>query len=232
MKQLDESSVVWIVRVSESMNALLALEPLLNADERERAARFRFPEDRARFTLGRALARKALGHFLARDPASIELTLTERGRPVLPQEELAFNITHAGDLVAVAVAKNARVGIDIERVERKVDLMGVGEKILSEEDFARFCALADEEKAAAFFRIWTRKEAYLKATGAGITDGLKEISVSFEAEMVGPITDVRDEAGARKWRLHALPVPGDYQGCMACDEPTRGVVVEWARLTT
>jgi 4'-phosphopantetheinyl transferase len=227
MKELDENAVVWIARLSESREAVSMLDALLDDSERERAGRFRFPDDRARFTIGRAMARKALGHFLQREPASISFTRTERGRPVLPRHELAFNISHARDFIAVGVAKDARVGIDIECVDRKIDLMGLVERILSERDFRAFATLPEEEKLAAFFRVWTRKEAYLKARGEGISEGLQSITVSFGADAISTITDTRDEAGAAKWRLHALPVPDDYQGCVACDDPRKKIAVEW-----
>lgn len=227
MKQFEQAVVVWIARLSESHDTLPLLESWLDTRERERAARFHFAEDRARFTIGRGLARKLLGAALFRPPAEIQFTSTERERPVLREGGLEFNITHAGDLVAVAFAKNARVGIDIERVERKVDLMGVAERILSEEDFAKFCALPDVEKAATFFRIWTRKEAYLKATGEGITDGLKKISVPLGTEEISSITDLRDESGAAKWRLHSLALPQGYAGCVACDDAEMPIEPKW-----
>ena len=151
MKQLEENVVVWIARLSESNDALPFLEPLLDDRERERAGRFHFSKDRARFTLGRALARKCLGHFLSRPPESIALTLTDRGRPVLPQGELAFNLSHAGDFVAVAVTENARVGIDLESMQRDVHLIELAERILSASDFQRFKALPEVGETRGVF---------------------------------------------------------------------------------
>src|SRR5471030_1857148 len=107
--------IVWIAQVSRARDSLSFLEPCLDVRDRERAARFRFPEDRARFVLGRGLLRKCLGHYLQLTPEMIELAYSDRGRPVLPHDEtVQFSIAHTHDLVAVALTADARVGIDLE----------------------------------------------------------------------------------------------------------------------
>ncbi len=230
-EHLDGNVVVWMTEVSTSWDALPFLEPCLDAQDRERAARFHFADDRARYVLGRGLARNILGRYLARTPETIELAATERGQLYFPDDEtMRFSITHARDLVAVALTTRARVGIDIEYTERKLNLEGVAERILSAEDFREFEALPEQEKVAAFFRIWTRKEAYLKATGEGITNALKEISVSMHAEEIGTIADARDAAGAKKWRMHALTLPTNYMGCVACDDAAKRMDFQRVRL--
>lgn len=219
---LEQNIVVWMTQISASQDALQSLEPCLDARDRKRAARFHFAEDRARYVLGRGLARKILGHYLSQSPETIEFAYTDRGRPYFPGDEaMCFSITHARDLVAVALTANARVGIDIEHMERKLNLKELAERILSAKDFCKFEALPESEKVAAFFRVWTRKEAYLKATGEGITDALKKISVSMRTEEMGMITDTRDEAAAKKWRMHSLTLPENYMGCVACDDATK-----------
>ncbi len=230
-EHLDGNVVVWMTEVSTSRDALPFLEPCLDAQDRERAARFHFAEDRARYVLGRGLARNILGRYLSQKPETIEPAFTERGQPYFPGDEtMRFSITHARDLVAVALTARARVGIDIECMERKLNLEGVAERILSAEDFREFEALPEQEKVVAFFRIWTRKEAYLKGTGDGITIALKKIAVSMHAEEIGTIADARDEAGAKKWRMHALALPANYMGCVACDDAAKWVDFRRVRL--
>jgi 4'-phosphopantetheinyl transferase len=211
--------IVWIARVSQAQDSLIFLEPCLDSRDRERAARFRFAEDRARFVLGRGLLRKCLGHYLQQTPETIELAYTDRGRPILPQDEaVQFSISHTHDLVAVALTAHARVGIDLEYVQPHGDLPELAKRIFSEEDLRIFQALPGGETPSAFFRAWTRKEAYLKARGEGIAEGLREISVSFGPGDPASIKDGRDESAAQTWRLLALPVPTDYMGSLACDD--------------
>jgi 4'-phosphopantetheinyl transferase len=211
--------IVWIAQVSKALDSLVFLEPCLDSRDRERAARFRFSEDRARFVLGRGLLRKCLGHYLQQTPETIELATTNRGRPILPHDEtVQFSISHTHDLVAIALTTGARIGIDLEYMQPPSDLPELAKRIFSEEDLQTFQALPGGEAPAAFFRAWTRKEAYLKARGEGIAEGLRQISVSFAPEETGVIRDARDKSAARTWRLLALPVPADYVGSLACDD--------------
>jgi 4'-phosphopantetheinyl transferase len=227
---LDGMIVVWLAQVSTSQERLPFLEPCLDAHDRERAARFRFAEDRARYVLGRALARNILGRYLSLAPERIELAYTDRGRPIFPHDEtLHFSLTHTHDLVAVALTAHAQVGIDIEYMERKLNLEELAERILSAEDFRVFKALPDLEKEPAFFRVWTRKEAYLKARGEGISEGLQKISVAFGPDAITFLTDARDELAAPKWRVHALDLPDGYMGSLACSDAAKGIDLQKVR---
>jgi 4'-phosphopantetheinyl transferase len=211
--------IAWIAQVSKARDSLIFLEPCLDGRDRERAARFRFSEDRERFVLGRGLLRKCLGRCLRQTPETIELAYTDRGRPILPRDEtVQFSISHTHDLVAIAVTAGARVGIDLEYVQTHPDLLELAQQIFSEEDMQAFQALPRGEMRTAFFRAWTRKEAYLKARGEGIAEGLRQISVSLGPEETSAIQDVRDESAAQTWRLLSLPVPADYMGSVACDD--------------
>jgi len=217
--------VVWIARVPDFRDELPALEALLDAHERERAGRFRFPEDRARFVVGRGLLRHGLRRYAPQIPATLEIAYSNLGRPFVPVEYEAprFSISHTRDLVALAFAADAQIGVDLEFMQPPVDLLDLAERILSEEDFRTFQTFPPVDRQLAFFHAWTRKEAYLKARGEGIGTGLQDVSVSFTKETTSGLTDRRDASSA-SWRLHTLPVPDDYMGCVACDEGERPVV--------
>lgn len=229
MKSEDDTDLrrtvtAWIARVSELRDSLPGLEALLDAGERERATRFKFSEDRARFVLGRGLLRQGMRRFAPEVPATAEIGYSPLGRPTFPAELDApnFSISHTRDLVALAFARDAQVGIDLEFMQPTVDLLELAERILSDDDFRAFQNFPHRERQQAFYRAWTRKEAYLKARGEGIGTGLQDVSVSFLAEPVSPLTDRRDASGPA-WRLHLLDVPGDYVGCLACDDATRTI---------
>jgi 4'-phosphopantetheinyl transferase len=215
--------VVWLAQLPQLRDSLPALEALLDDRERERAAKFRFAEDRARFVAGRGLLRHGLRHYAPQVP--VELVYSSLGRPMLPggHEALQFSISHTRDLVALAFANGAQVGIDLEYMQAAVDQLELAERIMSEDDFRAFALLPHGERKAAFYRVWTRKEAYLKARGEGIATGLRDVSVSFTAEATASLTDGRD-AGSTGWRLHALSLPEGYAGCVACDAAKRPVL--------
>jgi 4'-phosphopantetheinyl transferase len=221
-EHLAGNIIVWIAHVSQAQDSFPLLEPCLDDRDRERASRFRFPADRARFVLGRGMLRKCLGYYLERPSESVELGYTELGRPVVRSDEkIQFSISHTQDLVALAVTDGARIGVDLEAVQPQVDLLELAERVFSSEDLALFQAYPSGEKLAAFYRAWTRKEAYLKARGEGIAEGLQRISVSIGPEEVLSIQDSRRESVAEKWHLLSLPLPVGYAGTVACDDTGR-----------
>ncbi len=126
-------------------------------------------------------------------------------------------------MVAVALTSHAQVGVDLEYLEIQSDLLELAKRILSEEDHQKFQALPHGDLPAAFFRTWTRKEAYLKARGEGIAEGLQQISVAFGPEEITSIKDARDGSVAGNWRLINLPVPVNYMGCVACDDAEKRI---------
>jgi 4'-phosphopantetheinyl transferase len=222
VEDLDRAVVVWIAPLAALHDSLDAFAARLDSREIERAGRFHFPEDRARFVAGRGLLRLGLRRFAPHLPGSIELAYTGLGRPVLPEGQSGphFSISHTHDLVAVAFTNEARVGIDIEYLQPALDVLELGERIFSADDFRAFQTLPPDERRAAFYRAWTRKEAYLKALGEGIATSLQQITVSFGADDVSGLTDTRDAAAAA-WRLYGLPIPDGYAGALACDDAGR-----------
>lgn len=190
-----------------------ALERRLSTADRDRAARFRQPADLARFMAGRALLAQMLREELAFDPPTLEFALTKNGRPYLPgQPAFHFSITHAGDWVGVALGENAQVGIDIESVDRRVDLEPLAERIFNAEDLARFRALHSANRIPAFFRAWTGKEAVLKAKGIGLFGGVREIAVPLD-DKPGSFRE-----GETTWRIEPLEMPAGYIGTVAWDK--------------
>ena len=209
--------ILGLTRVAETLSGLEELEIGLSEQDRDRALRFRFREDRARLVLGRRLLAVLLREELGLSAQM--LTLTDKGRPYLPDRpEVAFSISHAGDLVAVALTIGAQVGVDIESLNRRVQLDPLAERIFNAADLARFRAVPEAGKTRAFFRAWTGKEAVLKALGLGLFGGVAEISVSLD----GAAETIR-AGGGLAWHIQPLNVPEGYVGAVACDDPRRSI---------
>jgi 4'-phosphopantetheinyl transferase len=218
-----DSIPVGITRVTPAHAARDGAYPGLSAQDLERAARFRFPEDRARFVLGRRLLAALIRDHRRLPPQPLDLALTEQGRPYLADDPaLAFSISHAGDVVAVALALHARVGIDVESLDRTLKLDPLAERIFNAADLARFRALPPETKHNGFFRAWTGKEAILKAQGIGLFGGVQAISVPMDEDARIAIIDGA-EPGA--WQLIPLAVPAGYLGAVACDDLRKTIQV-------
>ena len=213
---MDRCRVWWAAPVDPAEAP--ALVALLDPHERARLGRFRRPADRARYLAAHALTRRALAVLLGRPAGSFAIDRTcrcgeQHGKPRVPGGP-EFSLTHAGDLVGVAVHA-APVGLDVERVRDLPDLAGVA---------AHACSPAEAVTGAeAFFRLWTRKEALLKTTGrglsspmAGITlDGPRVASWTGDGAPAGPV-----------WVMDLTPAPGHPAAVAGLGDPAPAVVEE------
>ncbi len=167
---------VWSVRASEAAS----LRALLSAEERERAARFRFEADADRFAAGRGALRVVLGHWLGLAPEAVRFGSLPNGKPVLAgHAEPQFNVSHSGEWALIAVAHGRRVGVDVERVRDDADSGEIARRYFSANEADALGRLSAEAQPEAFFRCWTRKEAYIKARGDGLSFPLDQFDVAF-----------------------------------------------------
>jgi len=189
---------VWRARVSETPD----LGSLLSADELARAEALK--RGRRRFVAARGLLRKLAGAYLDRDPASLTFALAEHGKPYLADADLRFSVSHSGDLVLIAFSQGNEIGVDVEEIRESSDTMAIARRFFAPEDAAALAALPPSGRTAAFFAIWCRKEAVLKATGKGVSEGLDRFAVSA----VDSTQTVRLDDGD-PWTVRSLtPAPG------------------------
>lgn len=155
---------------------------LLNREEQDRANAYRFPEDRARFVIGCAISRLILSLHLRVAPGQVPLSRScpkcgrPHGRPVLPDGMPKLSVSHSGDRVAVAFSAAGDIGLDVEEIKAFADFMNTARGILSEEEYSCLRELPCEEQLAGLYTFWTRKEAYLKATGEGLSVPLPSVT--------------------------------------------------------
>lgn len=191
---------------------------LLSADEQAKAQRFRFEQEQRRFIVGRGTLRIILGRYLNLLPEKLQFKYRAHGKPVLTAESLCFNLSHSEDLALYAVTHNREVGIDLEHIRPIPDVGKLAEQFFSTAERAELDALPLSKKLASFFSGWTRKEAYLKARGDGMTYPLDQFSVSMDCEQPARLLEVKDDPGElSRWSLHTLtPAPG-YVGSLAVE---------------
>jgi 4'-phosphopantetheinyl transferase len=165
---------VALWRVELSLNAGTAdVCRTLAASEIERMARYAQPADRVRFAVARSVLRGILGAHLGHDPAQLQFEVGKYGRPSLvAHPALSFNVSHSGERVLVALSAVRTVGVDIEAIDPALDWCALLELVCAPEEARRIGTVRE------FYRCWTAKEALLKATGAGIGEGLKSIDVA------------------------------------------------------
>ena len=166
---------VWTVRQQDpTVQARLAsYDAVLSEDEKQRAGRFAHVEDRARFVIGRVLARTMLSRHAAVPPRDWPIEIDARGRPALcgrppGAPDLRFNLSHTPGLIACALTQHREIGVDVEFIGRELTHHHIPERFFSPREVADLRALPPEQQATVFFDYWTLKEAYIKARGLGL----------------------------------------------------------------
>ncbi len=193
-----------------------ALHGCLSAEERKRASRFRFDRHRYRYVTSIGQLRILLGSYLGLAGRDVSFRTATRGKPYVAGDPapLQFNLSHSGDLALVAVARDRELGVDLEQHRASVATGPVAERYFSRQEVASLRALPPEERIEAFFRVWTRKEAFMKATGAGLSYGLSQFTVSVD-DPPAILESRREPQDAGTWMLvHLDPAPG-YSGALA-----------------
>jgi 4'-phosphopantetheinyl transferase len=213
---------VWRVGLAPDASCVERLRCSLSADESQRAARFYFEPDRRRFIVARGALRDILGRYLGMAPSELSFCYSFYGKPALArvpgEEKLRFNVTHSHELALVAVTRDREVGVDLEYLRPDIACEEIAERFFSARERAGLRALPAEVKHQAFFNCWTRKEAYIKAHGEGLSLPLDQFDVSLApGEPAALLATRHDHRDAQHWCLQALmPGPG-YAAAVAVE---------------
>lgn len=210
--------------------AATRLGPLLSPEEQARADRFRREVDAWCHVTGRGLLRYLVGSLEGVDPTLLRIGTGSHGKPTLPDHPgLDVNVAHSGGLVAVAVTRMGAVGVDVERMEEDRATPDIAARFFAPEETAALAGLPPGARGVAFFETWTRKEAFLKATGLGITRGLASFAVTV-GEPAG-LRRVDRGPPSERWWMADLEVPEGYRGAVALEREAPALpllrVVRW-----
>jgi 4'-phosphopantetheinyl transferase len=216
-----ENVEVWTIDLSVPAPFIRSLMDFLPAEEHRQAERFRNPAAQRSYVLAHAALRQLLAARLNVAPAEISLRTGHHGKPELSaplENRLSFNLTHSGELALVAISNSTEVGVDVERLRPLPDAGRLATRFFTPAESAALDQVPEAERASAFFRLWTRKEALLKATGIGIAQGLGRFEVS--CDVAGRLISVDgDPAGAAQWTLHSWRPAEGYQAAVAAPRP-------------
>lgn len=214
---------VWQARLDREADALRQLEATLSSDEIARARRFHFERDRNHYIVGRGILRELLGKYLGQDPAALEFSYGEHGKPQLAganaSSGLSFNLSHSGGLAVYAFAKERNLGIDVEQIRPDFVSEDIARRYFSAHEVNDLLSLPVADRTEAFFRCWTRKEAYIKARGAGLQIPLDSFSVSFLPGQPAQFLSGVDSS----WQLVELDAGEGYAAALAYDGVPSGV---------
>lgn len=216
--QLAVDSVhVWCVALDAyPEETITTLVHLLSPEEKERADRFHFLKDRNAFTIARALLRILLARYLAQPAQQLRFHYNQNGKPALVEHSLSFNVAHSGDLALYAVAQSQDIGVDVEYMRAGVEYESLARHFFSPREVAWLLELPVEQRRAAFFACWTRKEAYIKARGLGLSLDLTLFDVALQPQQPVALLETREEGqSASDWSLYSFTPPRqDYAGAL------------------
>lgn len=212
---------VWTIDLKADSPFVEAAVALLSAEEKARAGRFKVAAARNRYVLAHTALRRLLAARLNQTPAGLAFHMGPHGKPELAgtlKQRLQFNLSHSGDLALVAISSVAPVGVDVEQIRPMSDAVRLAERFFKPAESRALGQCPESERQAAFFRMWTRKEALLKATGQGIAYGLERFEVSCEHGKALLAVD-GNTAKTREWTLHDWSPTAGYLAAVAIERP-------------
>ena len=216
-EKIGDEIHVWHASLDRADEVICELEPLLAPEEKARADRFHFVRDRNRFVVARGRLRELLGAYLRQAPASLEFTYAQHGKPSLAGDNLtsglSFNLSHSGDMVVYAIARERNLGIDVEYMRSDAASEGIAQRYFSAREVDDLQSLPVQGRVEGFFNCWTRKEAYLKATGMGLQIALDSFAVNL---LPGQPAQFLSGVEA-KWQLAAHRPAEGYAAALAYD---------------
>lgn len=208
---------LWYGSLEASPESLLELRRLLDPVECARADRYLVPGKRRQFIVARAILRQLLGGYLAIDPAAVQFDYGEHGKPHLADRALGleFNVSHSGERLLLGFVRDAEIGLDIEQMHGRGTNRKIAERFFSPAEVARYLDLAEGERARGFFRCWTRKEAYLKIKGRGLSLPLDSFEVTLGPDEPPRLVETRtDRHELSQIALHEIAVDPGYMAAL------------------
>jgi 4'-phosphopantetheinyl transferase len=220
---------IWRASLDLEASQIHLLGRILNADERARAKRFYFQKDRKQFIVARGLLRVILGRYLGIQPRQLRFCYGEKGKPALAREVdedgLHFNSSHSNGLALYALTRNREVGVDLECIRPDVADEHIAGLFFSPQEFQELCSLHINKRREAFFNCWTRKEAYMKAKGNGLSLPMNQFEVSLIPEEPAVLLSTNeDPQEASRWSLQKLDPGLGFVGALAVEGHNMRVV--------
>ena len=214
---------VWRLALDQPERVLAEFRSTLEANELERAGRFHFEKHRNHFVVGRGGLRHVLARYVDMRPEEFRFSYGDHGKPALANGDLRFNMSHSHGVALFAVALDRELGVDVEHVRADFATADIAERFFSRGEVETFNALQKEEQVAAFFRCWTRKEAYIKAIGRGLSEPLDAFDVTLAPGEVTAL--LRAERGdVARWAMFNIEVGSDYAGALAAEAPISNIL--------
>ena len=211
---------VWRISLSLHSAAVESLQSTLSEGESQRAARFHFTKDRDHYIVSHGGLRDILARYLRCEPGQLNFSTGEYGKPALiPDKGLEFNLAHSGNYALIAITCGRKIGVDVEHIRQNMEFERIANRFFSPNEISELMTLPPDQREVAFFNCWTRKEAYIKAQGLGLSLPLDSFDVSLTPDEPALLRATRpDSQEAARWFLLALEVDVGYAAAIATEK--------------
>ena len=213
---------VWSASLEQPAEVVEKLRATLSSEESARAERFRFAQHRRFFITSQGILRNLLSRYLEIEPGQIELEYTQTGKPYLASQDgsagVSFNLSHSGNRVIYAITRNRQVGVDIEFIHSIEDMDLIARRNFSRDEYEDFRSTGQVDRMRAFFNCWTRKEAFIKAIGDGLSFPLQDFTVSLLPGKTAKLLSVAsNDNEAARWSMFDLQVANGYTAALVVE---------------
>lgn len=211
---------VWRVELDQPEHLLETFRATLEEHELQRAGRFHFEKHRRHFIAARGVLRQLLSRYLGTKPEAFRLSYGAYGKPALSGEHensrLRFNMSHSHEVALFAFGEGREIGVDVEHMRSDFASEEIARRFFSRREVETFNTIPEQQQVTAFFKCWTRKEAFIKVIGMGLSQPLDQFDVTLVPEEPAALLWVSGDDASR-WSLHDLEVGGDYAGALAVE---------------
>ncbi len=218
----DREIQVWTANAPETRDEINHYSHLLSETERLRASSLMNDVARNEFIIGRALVRLIGSSLLHIKPSDIMIGSNRHGKPNFTGDSsannLRFNVSHSHSLVTIALARGREIGIDIEWIDETFDGKEIAARIFSPAELSELHSLSEYDQRVAFYNGWTRKEAYLKATGEGLTDDMSSIELTLLPNGPARLLRLPAPKNPTDWTIHDLTLPSGFAGALVFEK--------------
>ena len=213
---------IWRINLARQSDRIQRCSCLLSPDEVQRASRFYFERDRRRFTVARGAMREILSRYAGLAAKDLCFSYGPKGKPELSggleHSGIKFNLSHSSEVALLAVTRGLIVGVDIEWIKAEFATEDIAEHFFSPIEVQTLQALPADQRAEAFFSCWTRKEAYIKALGEGLSVPLDRFAVAFAPGLPAALLHVKvDPTELKRWSMYNIEVSEGYKAALVVE---------------